>query len=50
MATQIYFFNYVMKTYTAASSTKNIRPERKSERQRVRWLMGICKVVTERGL
>jgi hypothetical protein len=48
MATQI--FNYVKKTYTAASSTENIIPERKSGRQRVRWLVGICKVVTEKGL
>jgi hypothetical protein len=56
MAVQIDVFNYVIKTDTAASLTENIRPERitqgkrKSKRQRVRWLMGICKVLTERRL
>jgi hypothetical protein len=56
MAVQIYIFNYVIKIDTAASMTENIRPERitkgkrKSEKQRVTWLMGICKELTERGL
>ena len=56
MAVQVYIFNYVIKRDTAESLTENIRPERitqgkrKSERQRVRWLMGICNVLTVRGL